>query len=101
MSVPLLRAGQQLQVVMRLLQLCNYVHTGEYTFEDILPGSSDPPSGRIFSSPLTFSKEEIEATVLSRRDFYSKMQEKLEKVMDTLDMHYHQVSSSLLIGANY
>lgn len=89
--IPLLRAGQQLQMVMKLLRLCNYVHAGEDTFEDILPCSSDFCSGEISVFPLSFNKGEIEAIVLSRKNFYCKMHEKLDKFMDTLNIKYRQV----------
>ncbi|KNA12914.1 hypothetical protein SOVF_122120, partial [Spinacia oleracea] len=88
--IPLLRAGQQLQMVMKLLRLCNYVHAGEDTFEDILPCSSDFCSGEISVFPLSFNKGEIEAIVLSRKNFYCKMHEKLDKFMDTLNIKYRQ-----------
>ncbi|KAL2945571.1 Gamma-tubulin complex component 6 [Bienertia sinuspersici] len=91
--VPLLRAGQQLQMVMKLLRLCNYVHAGEDNFEDILPGSSDFCSNGISGSPLSFNREEIEAIVLSRKNYYCKMQEKLDKFMGNLDIKYRQVVS--------
>lgn len=89
--VPLLRAGQQLQMVMKLLRLCNYVHGGEDTFEDILPGLSDFCSSETSGSPLSFDKGEIEDIVLSRKKFYCKMHAKLDKFMETLDIKYRQV----------
>ncbi|XP_074273852.1 uncharacterized protein LOC141597333 [Silene latifolia] len=89
--VQLLRAGQQLQVVMKLLRLCNYAHTGEDSFEDILPSSSDFPIHKVSGYPLSFNKGEIEAIVLSRKEFYSKMHVKLEIFMDTVDINYRQV----------
>ncbi|KAH9605327.1 hypothetical protein KSS87_020530 [Heliosperma pusillum] len=89
--VQLLRAGQQLQVVMKLLRLCNYAHAGEDSFEDILPSSSDFPIHKVSGYPLSFNKGEIEAIVLSRKEFYSKMHEKLEIFMDTVDINYRQV----------
>ncbi|KAL2945572.1 Cytochrome bd-II ubiquinol oxidase subunit 1 [Bienertia sinuspersici] len=92
--VPLLRAGQQLQMVMKLLRLCNYVHAGEDNFEDILPGSSDFCSNEMSGSPLSFNREEIEAIVLSRKNYYCKMQEKLDKFMGNLDIKDSEVSST-------
>ncbi|XP_021720614.1 uncharacterized protein LOC110688206 isoform X2 [Chenopodium quinoa] len=101
--VPLLRAGQQLQMVMKLLRLCNYVHAGEDTFDDILPCSSDFCSGEVSGSPLSFNKGEIEATVLSRKNFYYKMHKKLDKFMDTLDIKYRQVVlyDEFSVGTSY
>ncbi|KAK9755780.1 hypothetical protein RND81_01G050100 [Saponaria officinalis] len=89
--VQLLRAGQQLQVITKLLRLCNYAHAGEDSFEDILPSPSDFPTHKVSGYPLSFNKQEIEAIILSRRGFYSKMHEKLEKFMDTIDINYRQV----------
>lgn len=88
--VPLLRAGQQLQMVMKLLRLCNCVHAGEDTFEDILPCSNDFFSSGSSGYPLSFNKGEIEAIALSRKNFYCKMHEKLDKFMNTLDIKYRQ-----------
>ncbi|XP_057549547.1 uncharacterized protein LOC130827727 isoform X1 [Amaranthus tricolor] len=88
--VPLLRAGQQLQMVMKLLRLCNYVHAGDDTFDDILPCSSDFRINALSGSSLSFDKGEIEAIVLSRQKFYCKMHEKLDKFMDTLDIKFRQ-----------
>lgn len=94
--VPLLRAGQQLQMVVKLLRLCNYVHAGDDTFEDILPSSSGFCCNDIFGSVLSFNKGEIESLLLSRKKFYSKMHEKLDKFIDSLDIKYRQVNFSKL-----
>lgn len=85
--VPLVRAGQQLQVLMKLLELCTYVAFGDHTYEDFLPGWSG------FSSnlPFTFSKENIEAIVLVRDNYYKMMQEKLENLLTKLEFRYQQV----------
>ncbi|XP_015873298.2 uncharacterized protein LOC107410385 [Ziziphus jujuba] len=87
--VPLVRAGQQLQVLMKLLELCTYVAFGDHTYEDFLPGWSG------FSSnlPFTFSKENIEAIVLVRDNYYKMMQEKLENLLTKLEFRYQQVVS--------
>ncbi|KAL9238678.1 hypothetical protein vseg_013068 [Gypsophila vaccaria] len=89
--VQLLRAGQQLQVIMKLLRLCNYAHAGEDSFEDILPSPSDFPTHKVSGCPLSFNKRDIEDIVISRREFYSRMHGKLEKFMDTIEINYRQV----------
>ena len=78
-------------MVMKLLRLCNYVHAGDDTFDDILPCSSDFRINALSGSSLSFDKGEIEAIVLSRQKFYCKMHEKLDKFMDTLDIKFRQV----------
>ncbi|GMH11154.1 hypothetical protein Nepgr_012995 [Nepenthes gracilis] len=90
-STPLMRAGQQLQVVMKLLELCKYVATGDYAFLDILPGFSGIPGYNLSNaSPLSFNKGNIEAIVLSRKNFYRRMLEKLGNVMENLSIKYQQ-----------
>lgn len=90
--VPLFRAGQQLQVLKKLLEICNYVATDDHTYEDILPCwrgfSSNHPS---CASLLTFNKGNIEAMVLARNHFYERMQQKLENLSTKLETRYRQV----------
>lgn len=92
--IPLVRAGQQLQVLMKLLELCVYVTPGDHTSEDFLPCwsvfSSNYPS---YASPVTFSKGNIEAMVLARDSYYKMMQEKLEDLLTKLQFRYDQVVS--------
>ncbi|XP_059430349.1 uncharacterized protein LOC132163972 isoform X4 [Corylus avellana] len=89
---PLVRAGQQLQVIMKLLELYIYVATGDNTYEDFLPCwsgfSSIYPS---YASPVTFSKVNIEAMVLARDSYYKMMQKKLEYLLTKLEFRYEQV----------
>jgi gamma-tubulin complex component 6 len=89
---PLVRAGQQLQVIMKLLELYIYVATGDNTYEDFLPCwsgfSSIYPS---YASPVTFSKVNIEALVLARDSYYKMMQKKLEYLLTKLEFRYEQV----------
>lgn len=90
--VPLVRAGQQLQVLMKLLELCTYVAFGDNNYEDFLPCwsgfSSNLPS---CAFPLTFSKENMEEMVLARDKYYRRMQEKLENLLTKLEFRYQQV----------
>ncbi|KAF5187359.1 Gamma-tubulin complex component [Thalictrum thalictroides] len=95
--LPLLRAGQQLQVLIKLLQLCECVPAGDQAYVDVLPywnGSS----GFCLStmSPLTFSKVKLEEMVLSRENMYKTMQEKLQILIARLDNKYRPISSSVM-----
>ncbi|KAL7202889.1 hypothetical protein ACSBR1_034362 [Camellia fascicularis] len=91
-SIPLVRAGQQLQVLMKLLELCSHVGTVNHTYEDILPCwsgfSSDHP---YYASPLTFNQGSIEAMVLARSNYYKRMLEKLDTILTKLEIRYQQV----------
>nr|XP_011463187.1 PREDICTED: gamma-tubulin complex component 6 isoform X2 [Fragaria vesca subsp. vesca] len=90
--IPLLRAGQQLQVLAKLLQLCTFVAPTNHTYETFLPCwsgfSSNCPS---YASPLTFSKGNIEAMVLSRECYYKKMQDRLQILLTELEFKFQQV----------
>lgn len=88
--VPIIRAGQQLQVLIKLFEFCKYIAPGINTYDDFLPcwkGFSDPSR----TSPLSFSKWNIEELILARNNYYNKMQEKLEEVSAKLEFRYHQV----------
>ncbi|GMP91837.1 hypothetical protein CsSME_00042339 [Camellia sinensis var. sinensis] len=91
-SIPLVRAGQQLQVLMKLLELCSHIGTVNHTYEDILPCwsgfSSDHP---YYASPLTFNQGSIEAMVLARNDYYKRMLEKLDTILTKLEIRYQQI----------
>lgn len=90
-SIPLFRAGQQLQVLMKLFELC-YSAGGNSTHVDMLPCwrdfSNNHPS---YESPLTFNKRNIEALVIERSSFYKKMQEKLENLFINSEVRHQQV----------
>ncbi|XP_062082397.1 uncharacterized protein LOC133788811 isoform X2 [Humulus lupulus] len=92
--IPLVRAGQQLQVIMKLLELCTYVASNNHSYEDLLPCwnafSSIHPSN---ACPITFKKENIETTVLARGSYYKGMLEKLECLLTKLEFKYQQVVS--------
>ncbi|XP_048136098.1 uncharacterized protein LOC115734393 isoform X3 [Rhodamnia argentea] len=92
--VPLVRAGQQLQVVMKLFELCNYVSPGSYTIEEFLPNWKDFSSNHSsHASALTFDKENIEDLVNVRNNYYIEMNEKLEKLLTKLQVRYKQVAA--------
>ncbi|KAK3031800.1 hypothetical protein RJ639_036952 [Escallonia herrerae] len=80
--VPLLRAGQQLQVLMKLLELCDNIGTWNRTYEDFLPyWSGFSNSSLTLASPLTFEKEGIQRMVHARNSYYEKKMEKLENLV--------------------
>ncbi|KAF8039693.1 hypothetical protein BT93_B2031 [Corymbia citriodora subsp. variegata] len=92
--VPLVRAGQQLQVVMKLFELCNYASPGSYTFEEVLPNWKDFSSSHSsHASALTFDKENIEDLVNTRNNYYIEMHEKLEKFLAKLQVRDKQVAA--------
>ncbi|CAN6691923.1 unnamed protein product [Malus baccata var. baccata] len=90
--IPLVRAGQQLQVLVKLLELCTFVATKDHTYEGFLPcWSGFSGNSPCYSSPLTFSKENMEAMILSRDTYYKKMQEKLKNLSAKFEFRYQQV----------
>ncbi|XP_059625125.1 uncharacterized protein LOC132268306 isoform X2 [Cornus florida] len=92
--IPLFRAGQQLEVLMKLLELCNHVGTGNHVYDDILPRWSDFSNNRpYYESPLTFNKESIKAMVLERNKYYKMILEKLENFLTKLKIRSRQVVS--------
>ncbi|XP_027360926.1 uncharacterized protein LOC113869026 [Abrus precatorius] len=92
--VPLVRAGQQLQVLLKLLELCIHVAAGERSSDEFLPCWSGFSSNSLsYSSSLTFSKDVIEATVLARKKYYKRMNEKIESLLSSLEVRYQQVAT--------
>lgn len=91
--VPLYRAGQQLQVLMKVLELSSAIGARDNIYEDFLPFlrgfSSDFLS---HSSPLTFNKRDLESMVLLRNNRYNQMMKKLQRLSVKLDLRYQQVS---------
>lgn len=77
---------------MKLLELCTFVATKDHTYEGFLPcWSGFSGNSPCYSSPLTFSKENIEAMILSRDTYYKKMQEKLKNLSAKFEFRYQQV----------
>lgn len=90
--IPLFRAGQQLQVLMKLLELSDNAGTWNRAYEDFLPYWSGLSNDSLpHSSPLNFSKGGIETIVLARNSYYKRMMEKLENLPTELDFRYPQV----------
>ncbi|XP_073054596.1 uncharacterized protein [Primulina eburnea] len=76
--IPLFRTGQQLQVLMKLLELCNTNGTYD-AHEEILPSLIELSSiYPWFAIPLMFDKGAIETMVLARATYYQKMLEKMD-----------------------
>ncbi|KAL9260774.1 hypothetical protein AKJ16_DCAP10845 [Drosera capensis] len=83
---PMPRAGKQLQVVMKLLDVCKYVVPGDYALSDLLPGCANPAGHEFaYTSLLNFDRRNVTSVELSRKTFYSKMMEKLETVMKNFE----------------
>ncbi|CAJ1924372.1 unnamed protein product [Sphenostylis stenocarpa] len=96
--VPLVRAGQQLQVLLKLLEMCIHVGTGEHSCDDFLPCWSGFSSSSLsYSSPLAFSKNVIEDMVLARENYYKRMNGKIESLLSSLEVRYLQVVMHALV----
>ncbi|XP_021892554.1 uncharacterized protein LOC110810642 [Carica papaya] len=90
---PLIRAGQQLQVLIKLLELCNYAATEVFSYTDLLPCWTGILSNNLFyASAMTFSKGSIEGLVLARKSYYNTMQEKFENLLRKLKFCCGQVT---------
>ncbi|XP_024961865.1 uncharacterized protein LOC112502237 isoform X2 [Cynara cardunculus var. scolymus] len=90
--IPLFRAGEQLQVLIKLLEFSDGVGSWNRTYEDFLPYWSRISSSRLsHASHLFFSKEGIEMMVLERRHYYKILTEKLKNHLPNLEFKYHQV----------
>nr|XP_043613842.1 uncharacterized protein LOC122585783 [Erigeron canadensis] len=90
--IPLFRAGQQLQVLIKLLEFSDGVGSWNRTYEDFLPYWSRMSSSRVLHAfHMAFTKEGIETMVLARRDYYKVMMEKLKNHLPNLEFRYHQV----------
>ncbi|GFP91158.1 gamma-tubulin complex component 6 [Phtheirospermum japonicum] len=93
--VPLCRTGQQLQVIMKLLELSNNVGTCD-THAEILPSlvglSSEYPW---FAFPLSFDKGTIEIMTHVRASYYQKMLEKSGNILPKFDFSFRQAAQSV------
>lgn len=95
--VPLVRAGHQLRVLLKLLELCIPVATGHHSSEDFLPCWSGFSNSGAYFSPLTFSRDDVEAIVLARDSYYKRMNEKLEGLLFNFEIRHHQVINPLVL----
>ncbi|KAL3653266.1 hypothetical protein CASFOL_002947 [Castilleja foliolosa] len=93
--VPLCRTGQQLQVIMKLLELSNNVGTCD-THAEILPSlvglSTEYPW---FAFPLSFDKGTIETMAYVRSSYYQKMLEKSGNILPNFDFSFRQAVQSV------
>ncbi|XP_076944984.1 uncharacterized protein LOC143615862 [Bidens hawaiensis] len=90
--IPLFRAGQQLQVLIKLLEFSDGVGSWNRTYEDFLPYWSSMSSSRLSHAfHMDFSKDGIEMMVVKRGDYYKIMMEKLENRLPNLEFKHHQV----------
>lgn len=92
--LPLFRAGQQLQIIMKLLEFCNTSGPFNGIHEEFLPGihgfSSEFPSIR---SSLLFEKGAIETMVVSRNSYYQRMLEKIDNIFTKSKFRFREVIS--------
>ncbi|XP_068650902.1 uncharacterized protein [Aristolochia californica] len=108
--LPLFRAGQQLQVLVKLLNMCNCVITEDQSYgegsdmsfslsnmEEFLPYWNDSSCDHALSLlPLTFIKRDMDAMVLKRERMYNLMQEKLSNLLPRLNIRCWQMNSSVI-----
>lgn len=91
--LPLFRAGQQLQIIMKLLEFCNTFGQFNGIHEEFLPGihgfSSEFPS---FRSSLLFEKGAIETMVVSRNSYYQRMLENIDNVFTKSEFRFREIS---------
>ncbi|KAL8531079.1 hypothetical protein ACS0TY_007910 [Phlomoides rotata] len=96
--IPLCRSGQQLQVIMKLLELSNNVGTC-VAHENILPSLVGLTSAYPwFAFPLTFDKGTIERMVGVRTSYYQQMVEKIEGILTKFDFSFRQAASLRLVN---
>lgn len=88
--IPLCRTGQQLQVIMKLLDLSTDAGTC-FCHEKILPRLVGLASEYPGSFPLIFDKEAIEEMVHVRANYHQQLLEKVDSILDKLDFSYRQV----------
>ncbi|XP_072951889.1 uncharacterized protein [Typha angustifolia] len=103
-SRPLLRAGQQLQVLVKLLNLCNlsiisggaFISSDLANLEEILPCWFDSSgNSRLMLNSLTFSKKGIETLVHKREVMYKTMLEKVQNVFSKFDIRYQLMNHTV------
>lgn len=92
--IPIFRAGQQLQVLMKLLELSGHSSTDNFTYGDILPCWSDFSSDcSSDTSPFSFDRISIEAMALARNNYYRGMMGKIGIILEKLGPRFQQVVS--------
>ncbi|TVU14863.1 hypothetical protein EJB05_38359 [Eragrostis curvula] len=99
---PLLRTGQQLQVLMKLLKSCNISASGADTFgshkiihlEGVLPWFDASIESSVNS--FSFSKSNVEAVICQRNAMYKLMMEKLEHFFSNIEVIPFDAASDFL-----
>ncbi|ONM14886.1 Spc97 / Spc98 family of spindle pole body (SBP) component [Zea mays] len=99
---PLLRTGQQLQVLMNLLKYCNLAATEGDVYpsrniihmEGVLPWFDTPIESSMNS--FTFSKSAIEALTCKRDAMYKLMMEKLQHFFSNVEVIAFDTASNFL-----
>uniref|UniRef100_A0A1J3F095 Gamma-tubulin complex component 6 n=2 Tax=Noccaea caerulescens TaxID=107243 RepID=A0A1J3F095_NOCCA len=100
--VPILRAGQQLQVVTKLLELCNLPASGHKRYADLLPcWTHYSTTSPVYPSPITFSKLHIEVIIQKRGDYYRRMQEELGDFAKKFELFPGQVPGAISLPISY
>jgi gamma-tubulin complex component 6 len=92
---PLLRTGQQLQVLLNLLKSCNLSATGGDAYpshniihmEGVLPWFDTPIESSMNS--FTFSKSSVEAVTCKRNAMYKSMMDKLQHFFSNVEVFSH------------
>ncbi|KAL1317103.1 hypothetical protein HN51_069202 [Arachis hypogaea] len=99
--VPLVRAGQQLQVLLKLVELCVHVTSVEHSSEDFLPcWSGFASSITSYSSPLTFSRDVIDVMVIARENYFERMNEKIDSLLSSLEIRYQRVATHASVSVD-
>ncbi|KAG2328048.1 hypothetical protein Bca52824_010776 [Brassica carinata] len=99
---PILRAGQQLQVITKLLELCNLSASGLRNYADLLPcWTHYSSSSLVYPSPITFSKLHIEVMIQKRDDCYRRMQEKLFDLTEKFELFLGQVPGATSLPISF
>ncbi|XP_019263932.1 PREDICTED: uncharacterized protein LOC109241633 isoform X2 [Nicotiana attenuata] len=89
--LPLFRAGQQLQIITKLLEFCDTFGPFNGIPEE-LPGINGFSSEfRSFRSSFLFEKGTIETMVVSRNGYYQRMLEKVDNVFTKMEFRFREV----------
>ncbi|CAH2065522.1 unnamed protein product [Thlaspi arvense] len=94
--IPILRAGQQLQVITKLLELCNLSASGHKYYADLLPcWTHYCTTSSTYPSPITFNKLHIEVMIQKRDDYYRRIQKKLGDLSKKFELFIGQVPGAI------
>ncbi|ONK74272.1 uncharacterized protein A4U43_C03F4550 [Asparagus officinalis] len=100
---PLIRAGQQLEVLEKLLNVCNFSVLEDYEYchladlEDVLPGRVGMLSNTApFLNQLTFSRKGVQALLLKREIMYEAAVKELQIFFTNLNLSYQRRHHSVI-----